>query len=102
MARHQQEISKVDSMIALKHRPLTFVTRALVLALGLFTGSGFAAPARPFQKPVIHHSFHEEGRATSGSLEELWNRSDIVIEGVVGANRPADFRRRSNHGVHRF
>src|SRR5436190_9775595 len=60
--------------------------------LGIVAASTIvAAGPGPLQKPVIHHpEFHEEGRATAATLEELWNRSDVVIEATVRADRPSD------------
>jgi hypothetical protein len=42
------------------------------------------------QKRVVTHSMHVEDRSTIRSLDELWQKSDIVIEGTIEAARPLD------------
>lgn len=43
------------------------------------------------QKPVVDRPFRHEERGGVGSLEALWSISDLIVEGVVGNDRPADY-----------
>lgn len=58
---------------------------AVVLTLSLSTAIVTA------QKPTVTKTFHVEGRGALGSLEALWSKADIVVEGVIEGDHPADY-----------
>jgi hypothetical protein len=52
------------------------------------------------QKPIVQRPFHIEGRGAAATFEELWSRSDVVIEGIVEKEQPADYVVRGTALVH--
>ena len=67
-----------------------------MLGNGILYLAGFLAlspvqGAPGHQKPVVHRPFHIEGRGAAADFKSLWSRSDVVIEGVIEGERPADY-----------
>ena len=52
------------------------------------------------QKSVVQRPFHIEGRGAADTFEELWSRSDVVIEGTIEGAKPADYVVRGTQLVH--
>jgi hypothetical protein len=51
-------------------------------------------------KPVAERPFHIESRGAAPSFEELWSRSNVVLEGLIESERPADYMVRGTSLVH--
>ncbi len=61
----------------------------IVCMLGTAVGAAPAAARVPAdQKPVVSIPFRVEGRGAVATLDELWNNSDIVAEGLIDAETP--------------
>jgi hypothetical protein len=56
--------------------------------------------AEAFQKPVVSKPFRVEGRGAVATFQELWQRSDVVVEGVIAGARPADYMLRDSLLIH--
>lgn len=64
--------------------------RCIVTTILILTSWPWPVRCVDQQKRTLVHQIHIENRSTAATLVDLWNRSDIVIEGVVAAERPAD------------
>jgi hypothetical protein len=60
--------------------------RALCVCFLVVGGSVLGAA----QKPTIQHPIQDSGRATAANLDELWLKSDLVVEGAILAEHPLD------------
>jgi hypothetical protein len=51
------------------------------------------------KKPVVERPFRIEARGAAATFEELWSSSDVVIEGIVEGEQPADYDLRGTQRI---
>lgn len=59
-----------------------------------------AVPTDAVQKPIVVQEIRLDSQGAAGSFQDLWKRSDVVIEGVIEGEEPGDYTSGGKLRVH--